>query len=113
MKNNQNRQEQKFLINFDKEAKEGENKLISTIDRHLRYLMLFHAFDKISNEVTDDDNSLQIDKSSNTVKSRVIIGNIVDIELGMKFFAENDQVEDADLAFGSKNEELIKPKIFK
>ena len=77
------------MINYSRLVAEGENKLLSTIDTHLRYLMLYHAFDKICNEVTENDRSLSIDKGAYQVKSRIFVGSILEVEIKMQFFAEN------------------------
>ena len=77
------------MINYSKFVAEGENKLLSIIDTHLRYLMLYHAFDKICNEVTENDRSLSVDKGTYQVKSRISVGSILDVELRLQFFAEN------------------------
>ena len=99
------------MINFSKETREGENKLVSMIDKHLRYLMLYHTFDKIINEVSSLDKSLTVDKSSYSAKTRLNIGSVLDLELSMQFFAQKPDQDDSNDS--NNNTELIKPQIFK
>ena len=92
-KNNQARQNQKFTINYSKIAQEGENKQVNLIDTHLRYLMLYHAFEKICSEVAENENrTMSVERGDYTARTRVILGSILDIELELRFFAK--EVED-------------------
>ena len=74
------------MINYSKVVAQNhnddvKNKQVTLIDTHLRYLLLFHAYEKICNEVAEDDRSLSVDRSTYTAKSKVILGSILDIEL--------------------------------
>ena len=104
------------MINYAKVVEEGKSKLLSTIDTHLRYLMLYHAFDKICSEVTENDRSLSVDKGAYQVKSRILVGSILDVEIGLQFFAENQfgEVDQSDSSVANDHGvELIKPRVFK
>ena len=59
------------------------------IDKHLRYLMLYHTFAKIKAEAPAS-NQLHIDKASQTATQRLNVGNLLELEFSLKFFATND-----------------------
>lgn len=88
MKNNEAREEQKFVVDYRKEAKPGDDKILQLIDTHLRYLMLFEAFEKIASEVAMfSDSKLTVDRSNYSAKSRVNIGSVLEVDIGLQFFA--------------------------
>ena len=55
--------------------------------------MLYHAFEKICSEVAENENrTMTVERGDYTARTRVILGSILDIELELRFFAED--VED-------------------
>ena len=55
--------------------------------------MLYHAFEKICSEEAENDNrTMKVDRGNFTARTKVILGSILDIELELRFFAE--EVED-------------------
>ena len=54
--------------------------------------MLYDAFEKICNESDENDNhNMTVDRGNFIANSRVVLGSILEIELVLRFFA--DEVE--------------------
>lgn len=79
--------------------------MVSMIDRHLRYLMLYSTFEKIKNEAAHNS-SVQIDSGKNQATLWFNIGSILEIEMQLTFFKSHDLAENP---LASSDTSMLKP----
>ena len=75
--------------------------------------MLYTTFEKIRNEGQEANSGLNIDKNQHMAHYRLNIGNILEIELSLQFFAPANDFGAPDDADMHSSPQLIKPEIFK